>query len=71
MTGVHEWFASQVLQSHAKGDIPHGSKLPETMPWVGDFFVVNNDDGSDTLWTYWGCDTWHEGPRLKRPEASE
>ena len=62
-----DWFAGQVALAHAQGRIPHGAVLPDTMPWTGDFFVLENEDGTDTLYTWWEGGHWNRGPTLARP----
>jgi len=69
MTGVHEWFAHQVAIAHQSGKIPHGKDLPDNMPFRGDMFVVENKDGSDTIWIWWEFGKWEKGPVLKRPTS--
>lgn len=65
---VHDWFAAQMALAHSKGGIPHGPSLPESMPWKGDVFFLENDDGSDTMCVWWGDGHWERGPKLKRPK---
>ena len=65
---INDWFAYEVSIAHSRGKIPHGPALPEGMPWTGDMFVLENEDGSDTLYVWWGKDKWEKGPNLTRPK---
>lgn len=58
-------FDAALARAHWEGKLPHGRSLPDGMPWAGDIFILENEDGTDTFCTWWGC--WDFGPTLKRP----
>jgi len=61
-----EFFAASLTVAHMKGKIPHGPQLPESMPWSGDLFIREEEDGTDTVYTWRG--KWsRDCPGLLRP----
>ena len=67
MSSMYDWWGMQIALAHQAGKIPHGPTLPDTMKWQGDFFILENADGTDTLYTWWGRNAWNKGPTLVRP----
>jgi hypothetical protein len=63
-----EWFSDQVAIAHYQGRIPRGRTLPDGMPFIGDFYVTENEDGTDTMWAWFGHGQWDKGPNLVRPK---
>jgi len=51
----------------AKSKLPHGPVLPEKMPWIGDIFILEREDGKDQICA-WMNGGWDNGPILERPK---
>lgn len=54
MSEAEDWFTLRLAEAHYAGKAPHGPELPASMPWVGDIFVKEEPDGTDSMYVWQG-----------------